>query len=98
MIELADVITNLRTELQTAVDNAPRDGLRFELGPVELEVTVAIEKSVKAAAKVRFWVVDAESEGALGRTSTHVVKLTLQPQVGGGQSPYVSGERAARED
>ena len=44
MIELSDVITNLRTELETARLAGVGEGLRFELGPVELEVSVALAK------------------------------------------------------
>jgi Trypsin-co-occurring domain 2 len=45
MIELAEVIAELRRELQEAMNAGEGEQLRFELGPVELEATVAVEKS-----------------------------------------------------
>lgn len=44
MIELADVITELRAELEHAQMRAKGSTLRFEMGPVELEVTVALSR------------------------------------------------------
>jgi hypothetical protein len=92
LIELSDVIRDLRSELAAAVAAAPGDGLRFELGPIELEVSVALEKTAGATAKVRFWVADLGGNGAVTKSSTQTVKLTLQPHVdGSGRPPYVSG-------
>ncbi|GGM16222.1 trypco2 family protein [Dactylosporangium sucinum] len=98
MIELSDVIRDLRSELEAAVDAAPADGLRFELGPIELEVSVGLDRSGGASAKVRFWVLDLGPEGSVKHASTQRVKLTLQPRLGdSGRSPYVSGAQAAQE-
>ena len=54
MIELASVIMDLREELGRAISAGEGEALRFELGPIELEVSVAIEAGVQAGAKVRF--------------------------------------------
>lgn len=53
MIELGEVITELRRELQQAMDAGEGQRLRFELGPVELEATVAVEKGGGGGVKVR---------------------------------------------
>jgi Trypsin-co-occurring domain 2 len=45
MIELAEVIGELRRELQEVLNAGAGEQLRFELGPAELEATVAVEKS-----------------------------------------------------
>jgi hypothetical protein len=45
MIELAQVIGELRRELQEVLNAGEGEQLRFELGPAELEATVAVEKS-----------------------------------------------------
>ena len=81
MIELADVITSLRSELDTARMEGTGKDLRFELGSVELEVSVAVEKNLGGGAKVRFWVVELGADGKLGTTSTQRVKLTLNPKL-----------------
>ncbi|MCX5327908.1 MULTISPECIES: trypco2 family protein [unclassified Streptomyces] len=98
MIELADLIGDLRRELEAAIAAAPEDGLRFEVGPAELEVSIAIEKAAKVGTKVKFWVMETGADGSLGRTSTHRLKLTLLPKVGaGGASAYVRGDEVERE-
>jgi hypothetical protein len=92
VIELAAVIRDLRAELEAAVAAADGAGLRFELGPVELEVTVTVERSATAGAKVRFWVVQAGADGKAGTIGTQRIKLTLTPRLEpGGGTPFVSG-------
>jgi hypothetical protein len=96
VIELADVISELRKELERARASAKGSSLRFELGPVELEVTVALDREGTTGGKVRFWVVEAGAEGKVAAMSTQRIKLTLQPQegqpepAGGSAAPAVS--------
>lgn len=98
MIELAVVIRDLRAELEAAVVAADGAALVFELGTVELEVSVAVERSASAGAKVRFWVADADSQGKLASTGTQKVKLSLTPRLAaGGGSPKVSGQGVVGE-
>ena len=98
MIELSEVIRDLRAELEAAVRAAPADGLRFELGAVELEVAVAVDRAAGGAAKIRFWVVELGPEANLSKSSTQRVKLTLQPRLAGSsRPPYVSGPEAPNE-
>ena len=82
MIELADVISELRAELDRARLAAAGSELRFGLGPVELEVTVGLDREGTAGGKVRFWVVEVGAEGKIASTSTQRIKLTLTPSLG----------------
>src|SRR4051794_8686207 len=82
MIELADVLSELRSELDRARLEAEGSALRFGLGPVELEVTVALSREGKAGGKVKFWVAEVNAEGKLSSTSTQRIKLTLNPTLG----------------
>jgi hypothetical protein len=92
-IGLADVIRDLRAELEAAIVAGDGAALRFELGPVELEVSVAVEHSVSGGAKVKFWVVEAGADGKVGSTGTQRVKLSLTPKMAvDGASPLVSGQ------
>jgi hypothetical protein len=92
MVELADLINDLREELNRAVTSANPDGLRFALGPVELEVTVAVTKEARPGAKVKFLVVEAGVDTSMSRTATQKIVLTLQPRLAGSDAPaYVSG-------
>lgn len=98
MIELAAVIRDLRAELEAAVAAADGAALVFELGPVELEVQVAVERSGSGGARVRFWVVDADVQGRAVQTGTQKVKLSLTPRLAGtGLSPKVSGQAVPGE-
>ncbi len=98
MIELADVIRDLREELERAVVAAEGEALRFELGTIELEVSVALERTGHAEAKVRFWVVESGAEAAVGATSTQRITLALKPTLrGSGTGPLVSGSTAPHE-
>ena len=98
MIELASVVRDLRDELERAVVAGEGEALRFELGPIELELSVAIEVGAQAGAKARFWVVEMESHGSLDRASTQRIKLTLSPRIGTSQaSPLISGDAAPAE-
>jgi hypothetical protein len=97
-IELSELIGDLRTELTEAVAAANgADGLRFELGPVGLEVTVAVTKEAAPGARVKFWVVEAGVDASVSRTATQKITLTLRPVVAGGTA-YVSGAAEPDED
>ncbi len=53
-VELAQVIGQLRQELSAAMRDGEGADLRFELGPVKLELTVPVSKEAGPNAKVRF--------------------------------------------
>jgi hypothetical protein len=98
LIELADVIRQLRQELDRARLAADGEDLRFELGPIELEVTVELQAVGGAEGKIRFWVVELGADGRATSTSAQRIKLTLNPTAGRlldangkAASAYVSG-------
>jgi hypothetical protein len=76
-VELAELIGQLRAELTEAMRAGDREELRFELGPVELELTLAVSKEVKPGAKVRFLVVEVGADASVASNSTQRIKLTL---------------------
>ncbi|MGH3701282.1 MAG: trypco2 family protein, partial [Pseudonocardiaceae bacterium] len=51
-VELAQVIGQLRQELSAAMREGEGEDLRFELGTVELELTVAVSREAGPNAKV----------------------------------------------
>jgi hypothetical protein len=106
LIELAEVIRQLRVELENARTAAEGEDLQFELGPIDLEVIVGLEAVGGAEAKVRFWVVELGGDARATSTSTQRIKLTLSPTAGGRAlsgggdrrvSAYVSGGEVAGE-
>jgi Trypsin-co-occurring domain 2 len=98
-IELAELIGQLRSELTEAMTAGDGEDLRFFLGPVELELTVAVDREAKPGAKVRFWVVELGAETKLGSSSTQKIKLTLDPHRAGqpGVRPDISGAQERGE-
>ncbi|GAA3109745.1 trypco2 family protein [Streptomyces rectiviolaceus] len=98
MIELSEVVGELRRELDEAMRAGAGERLRFELGPVEVEAAFTMERSGGAGAKVRFWVVDASTEGKVARSDTHRITLTLHPKIDGQPGrPEISGREADGE-
>ncbi|MGW6058800.1 trypco2 family protein [Streptomyces sp. NPDC055189] len=101
MIELAEMIAQLRGELAAAMaaaQDAEDDALRFELGPVQLETEFTVQRSEAADGRIRFWVVEAGASGQRADSTTHRVTLSLEPRVrGSDQRPWVRGNAAERE-
>lgn len=91
MIELAEVVSQLRYELQAAMMARPDDDLRFELGPVEIEAVVAVERQRSGSGQVRFYVAELGGNGQLTASETQRIKLVLQPVAADGRPPWVSG-------
>ncbi|MFI6276608.1 trypco2 family protein [Streptomyces sp. NPDC050988] len=79
MIELGDFIRELRIQLNSALSDPDLGPVRFELGPVEIEATVAVDRSRGGSGKVRFWVVEANADMSTSTTQTHRITVTLQP-------------------
>ncbi|MGW6978960.1 trypco2 family protein [Streptomyces sp. NPDC054932] len=98
MIELTSVIRDLREELGRAIAAAEGEALRFELGPIELELSVALERSGQAGAKVRFWVVESGAEAAVSAVSAQRISLALRPALARSDEPaFISGRADAHE-
>lgn len=101
MIELAEVVKNLRGELYRAIDGGESERLQFELGPIELELSVSVEQADGIHGKIRFWVVDLGAEVSDKDVSTQKLKLTLTPNLyvnGQRTTPRVSGQAEDGED
>jgi hypothetical protein len=92
-IELADLIWQLRHELSRAMWAGEHTDLRFEAGPVELELTVALERATTPGAKIRLLVLDADAAAHRRSTTTQRISLTLHPRLAGQphQSPHIAG-------
>ena len=97
---MASAIEALRGELVEAVRSGEDEEFRFELGAVELELQVAVEKKAEGQAGIKFWLVSLGGGGSRSVGDTHTVKVSLTPvrevPGGGRQSVVVSGERTQR--
>lgn len=83
MVELSEMIRELRAQLTAAAAAGADEALKFDVGPIELEVTVAVTKEGGANGKVRFWVVEAGGNGKYSTSETQRISLTLQPTTTG---------------
>ncbi|MFE7318282.1 trypco2 family protein [Streptomyces sp. NPDC057555] len=93
MIELSEMVRELRHELMAAISEGDGEVLRFELGPVEIEASVSVSKEAGGNAKLRFWVVDTEAAAKAARANTQRITLTLHPRLAdSGASPLISGD------
>lgn len=92
-VELATVIGQLREELGKAARAGAGEEFQFEVGPIELELTVAVSKEAGPNAKVKFWVVELGADAHLSSTNTQKIKLTLDLRRAGepDRRPLISG-------
>jgi hypothetical protein len=92
MLGLAEVVKDLRSELYSAMAVAGGEPLRFELGEIELELSVAVSREAGGSGKVRFWVIDLGAEAKAGSNSIQTLRLKLLPIVDEtGRAPQISG-------
>lgn len=89
-VGLADAVRGVRAELQAAMAEGQDEGLRFEVGPVELEFAVDVRKEGGVDASVKVYVVSFGAKGSMAATSTHRMKLTLHPKDQQGNPPQVN--------
>ena len=79
-LELASVLRQLRVELNEAMDDGEGERLRFELGPVDLSLTVTVGREATGGAKIRFWVIEAGADAKVSREAVQEIKLVLNPR------------------
>lgn len=75
MIELAGVIRDLRDELERAIVAGEGETLRFELGPIELDVAVVVQRSDGVTGKVHFWVLEFGADHKKDAGETQRIKF-----------------------
>jgi len=92
-VELASVVRQLRVELNEALADAQGERLRFELGPVEVSLSVTVGREGGAGAKVRLWVIEAGADARVSREAVQEIKLVLTPV--DTQAPAGPGGKAA---
>lgn len=75
--------------------------LRFALGPIELELSVSVERDAAVNGKVKFWVAELGADARTGNANTQTVRLALEPRLAGSGTPHspvlISGAGEARE-
>lgn len=90
---LADAIDQLRRELSRAIDTAQGERLQFTIGPVELELQMALALKGGTKAEAKWVVMSVGADAGAERTRTHRIRLTLKPQLDGKPDVAVSDVR-----
>lgn len=77
-IGLAEMIDNLRQELLESQKLAENADIKFSVENIDLELKVQVQKDTTVGGKggVKFWVVNAETEGK--QTDTNVTEQTIK--------------------
>jgi hypothetical protein len=78
-VPLASAIEVLRGELVEAVRAGEGEEIQFALGPIDLELEVAVDENANGQAGIKFWLVSVGGGASRSSGSTHTVRLTLTP-------------------
>ncbi|MER6343789.1 trypco2 family protein [Streptomyces sp. NPDC001595] len=82
-VGLAEVIRQIRGELEEAREEAQGRALGFTVENVSLTFTVQVHRAGTGRAGVRIGVVTAELGGQIDRQTTHQVQVDLTPELAG---------------
>lgn len=94
---LDEYVAELRRELLKASRVVDEEDLKFELGPVEVTLSVKVVKSAGPSVKFHLAVVDVGADASLSREGVQTVKLTLTPVLKGERDFYIDGEASENE-
>ncbi|SES49228.1 hypothetical protein SAMN04487983_10775 [Streptomyces sp. yr375] len=76
-LQLSQMISALRDELEQAQLNSEEADLRFGISGVELEATVQVSKEWEGRGGVKFWVIEAGGSRTQGNSTSQRIKLDL---------------------
>lgn len=77
--ELDEAITAIRAGIEKALANGASSAVKFEMGPVELELAATVHKDASGSVKVTLLPWSASVKGEVAMDHTQRIKLTLQP-------------------
>jgi hypothetical protein len=82
-VGLADAVRAVRGELGRALEEGEGKGVRFEVGPVELEFLVEVTSGGTTGGGANVWVLRTDGTASRERTRGHTLRVTLNPVAGG---------------
>jgi hypothetical protein len=74
---LKETLEALRIEISESILLSEGKEIRFEMGEIELEMQVVIEKSKESKGGVKFWVVEMGCGMAAKDSITHKIKISF---------------------
>lgn len=77
--ELGEAISAIRDGIEQALANGASSAVKFELGPVELELVATVHKDAEGSVKVALLPWSASAKGVVSADHTQRIKLTMQP-------------------
>lgn len=95
-IPFAEWLESLRTELSDAQRGGRHNEIRLHIDKIELELEVVSTREAGGKAGVKFWVVEAGSDGRAKWGRTQRIKLSVTPTLADGTPFEVSDEVAER--
>ncbi|NUS17321.1 MAG: hypothetical protein HOY69_39000 [Streptomyces sp.] len=84
VVGLAEVIDQIRDELEQARTSAEGKDIGFTVDRVSLEFTVQVHRTSRAGGGLRIGVVTAELGGSVDSSTTHRVQVELEPHTRAG--------------
>lgn len=79
-MELSDAVEAVRAGLMAGAARGTGSGVRFEVGEIQMEFTVELERVRTGKGGVKAWVVEAGAEATRSTGRTHTVSFTLRPK------------------
>jgi hypothetical protein len=89
VVGLADVIGQVRDELERAQQAGEGRDLRFSVEKVNLEFAVQVRREGSGRAELRIGVLTAGGGGTAARDVTHTIQIEMKPHDGEG-TPFIS--------
>ena len=77
---LKETLEALRIEISESILDSDGKEIRFEMGEIELEIQVVVEKSKEGKGGVKFWVVEMGGVARNIDAITHKIKISLNPK------------------
>jgi Trypsin-co-occurring domain 2 len=79
-MELSDAVEAVRAGLMTGSVRGAGSAVRFEVGEIQMEFTVELQRVRGAHGGVKAWVVEAGADSSRTAGHTHKVSFTLRPR------------------
>ena len=98
MLELAEVVRELRGEIMRAMAAGEGEVLQFEVGIVDLELTLAVKRESGGKAGIKFYVFELGGDVNVESAKTQKLTLRLNPRMAGsGETPRIVGRAIPSE-
>lgn len=78
-IGLRDAVAAIRAELAAAMADGAGHDLKFDVGPVQLDLAIDVTGQAGGEAGIKVWVLSLTGNASAAVTHSHRISVTLQP-------------------